>query len=70
MHKLETILFGIALILFGIASSLIVIITDWGFFDLSAIFMPFIGIAVAVIGLFDKGVSRKATDENDAEEDI
>lgn len=70
MHKLETILFGIALILFGIASALIVIITDWGFFDLPAIFMPFIGIAVALIGLFDKGASRKPTDENDAEQDV
>ena len=68
MHKTETILFGIALILFGIASALISLITDWAFFDLLAIFMPFIGLAVCVIGLFDKGFSKPTPDDSDEKE--
>ncbi len=67
MHKVQTILFGIALIIFGIASALIAILTDWGFFDLLAIFMPFIGLAVCVIGLFDKGYSKQHENDKSAE---
>ena len=65
MHKIETILFGIAIILFGIASAAIVLITDWGIFDLLAVFAPFIGLAVCVIGLFDKGYSKSDKDNEE-----
>ncbi len=61
MHKIEGILFGIALILFGIASILIADITQWGFFEVLGVICPFLGLASAIIGLFDRGGS----DSND-----
>ena len=57
MHKIESILFGIALILFGIASILIANATHWGFFEVIGIVLPFFGLASAIIGIFDNGGS-------------
>ena len=57
MHRIESILLGIALILFGIASILIAIVTHWGFFEVIGILFPFIGLAATIIGVFDKGDS-------------
>ena len=57
MHRIESILFGIALILFGIASILIANVTQWGFFEIVGIVFPFLGLISAAIGIFDKGDS-------------
>lgn len=54
MHKLESILFGIAMILFGIASLMITNFTNWGFFEVVGIVFPFLGLIVSIIGVFDK----------------
>lgn len=55
MHRIEAILFGMVLILFGIASLLMAGYTDWGFCEVVGIIFPFLGLAAAVIGLFDNG---------------
>ena len=57
MHRVESILFGISLILFGIASILIASYTKWGFFEVVGIIFPFLGLITAVIGVFDNGGS-------------
>ena len=62
MHKIETILFGIAVILFGIASILIYNNTEWGFFEVVGIISPIIGLIISIIGVFWDG---KNTDSND-----
>ena len=71
MHKIETILFGIAIIIFGIASALISLLTNWGFFAPLAIFAPFVGLAVAVIGIFDRGYDKDKgqQENNESQED-
>jgi hypothetical protein len=68
MHKIETILFGIAIILFGIASALVSnFFYLGGVFEIFAILAPIGGLIICVIGLFDKGYSADDTnDENDA----
>ena len=67
MHKIETILFGIALILFGIASILISGYNGWSLFEFTGVISPSAGLIVAVIGLFDKECSEDKT-EPDKEE--
>lgn len=51
MHRIETILGGIALILFGIASMMIAEYTYWGLFELLAVVCPIIGIGFSIFGL-------------------
>lgn len=63
MHKIETILFGIALILFGIASMLITGSTNWGLFAILGFISPILGLITAIIGLFDKGYSKDEEEE-------
>lgn len=58
MHKIETLLFGIALILFGIASTLIFKDNGWSLFGFTGIVFPILGLAVSIIGLFDKDYSN------------
>lgn len=53
MHKLETIVFGIAVILFGIASILIYNNTEWGFFEVVGIIAPIVGLIISTIGVFE-----------------
>ena len=55
MHKIETILFGIAILLFGVASTLIYQNTEWGFFEVAGIIAPFIGLGISALGLFYEG---------------
>lgn len=55
MHKIEAILCGIAIILFGIASTLIFNNTEWSFFEISGIIAPFLGILISIIGVFYEG---------------
>ena len=63
MHKVESILFGIALILFGIASILIAKVTNFGFFEVTGIVFPFLGLISATIGVFDNGEKNNKDDE-------
>ena len=53
MHKVETILFGIAMILFGIASIIIADYTGFALFELFGVVFPILGIITSFIGLFD-----------------
>ena len=55
MHKIETILFGIAILLFGIASLIIYKNTAWGFFEVAGIIAPILGLGVSVVGVFYEG---------------
>ena len=51
MHKIETILFGIAIILFGIASALVSnFFYLGGVFEIFAILAPIGGLIICVIG--------------------
>lgn len=59
MHKVETILFGIALILFGIASILIYNNTEWGFFEIAGIIAPFLGLGISVVGVLYDGKNNE-----------
>lgn len=63
MHKIETILGGIAFILFGIASMLIAEYTYWGLFELFAIFCPIIGLGFSIFGLVYDGKKDDKTEE-------
>ena len=59
MHKIETILFGIALILFGIAA--LIVATDTGL-DIAyfiGTISPLAGLTSSIIGLFDNGGKSK-----------
>ena len=55
MHKIENILVGIGLILFGIASILLVRHTDWMIFELLGVIAPIIGIIVVIAGAIYEG---------------
>lgn len=55
MHKIENILVGIGLILFGIASILLVRLTDWMIFELLGVIAPIIGIIVVIAGAIYEG---------------
>ena len=55
MHKIENILVGIGLILFGIASILLVSLTDWMIFELLGVIAPIIGIIVVIAGAIYEG---------------
>ena len=59
MHKVETILFGIALIIFGIASIMIVEYNGWQVFELFGVASPILGIIVSLVGLFYDGKKEK-----------
>ena len=59
MHKIENILFGIALILFGIASMLITEYTDWGLFELFAVLCPIVGIVFTIFAMIYDGPKDK-----------
>jgi len=52
MHKIETILGGITIIIFGIASLLIFEHTKWSLFEILGISCPIIGLIFSVTGLF------------------
>lgn len=55
MHTIENILVGIGLILFGIASILLVRLTDWMIFELLGVIAPIIGIIVVIAGAIYEG---------------
>ncbi|MBO7196525.1 MAG: hypothetical protein J6V80_04270 [Clostridia bacterium] len=59
MHKVETILFGIAILLFGIASLLIYKNTEWGFFEVAGVIAPILGLGISTLGVFYEGNSGK-----------
>lgn len=63
MHKIETILFGISFLLFGIASVLIYNNTEWGFFAITGIISPIIGLLISILGVFYEG--KNNDDENE-----
>ena len=63
MHKVETILFGIALILFGIASLIILDYSGWGFFEVTGIVSPILGIVISIIGVFYEGKPKYDNEE-------
>lgn len=63
MHKIETILFGISFLLFGIASVLIYNNTEWGFFEITGIICPIIGLLISILGVFYEG--KDNDDENE-----
>ena len=54
MHKIETILGGIALILFGIWGYNMAIGTEWLVFSIIAFVTPVLGMAAVVYGLLQK----------------
>lgn len=54
MHKIETILGGIALILFGIWGYNMAIGTEWLVFSIIAFVTPVLGIATVIFGLLQK----------------
>lgn len=54
MHKIETILGGIALILFGIWGYNMAIGTEWLVFSIIAFVTPVLGIAAVIFGLLQK----------------
>ena len=62
MHKIENILFGIALILFGIASLLIVGLTEWALFAILGIVAPIIGLIVVVVSCIYEEKSSNSKD--------
>ena len=55
MHKIETLLFGISLILFGIAA--LILAADYGLdiFYIIGTVSPLAGLISSIIGLFDNG---------------
>ncbi|MBQ8413963.1 MAG: hypothetical protein IJX58_01790 [Clostridia bacterium] len=55
MHKIENILIGIALILFGIASMLIFNYTEWGVFEVFGVISPIVGLIVVIVGAIYEG---------------
>ncbi len=54
MHKIETLLGGIALILFGIWSYHMTIGTEWLLFSILTFATPPIGLAAVIYGLLQK----------------
>ena len=54
MHKIETILGGIALILFGIWGYNMAIGTEWLVFSIIAFVTPVLGMAAVIFGLLQK----------------
>ena len=54
MHKIETILGGIALILFGIWGYNMAIGTEWLVFSIIAFVTPLLGMAAVIFGLLQK----------------
>ena len=54
MHKIETILGGIALILFGIWGYNMAIGTEWLVFSIIAFVTPLLGMAAVIYGLLQK----------------
>jgi hypothetical protein len=54
MHKIETILGGIALILFGIWGYNMAVGTEWLVFSIIAFAAPLLGIAAVVYALLQK----------------
>ena len=63
MHKIETILGGIAIILFGIAAMPIAEYTGWGLFEIFAILCPIIGLGFSIFGLIYDGKKDDKTEE-------
>ena len=59
MQKIETILGGIAIILFGIASLMIFRQTNWGLFEVLGICCPVIGLAITIFGLVFEGENKR-----------
>ena len=59
MHKIENILFGIALILFGIAALPLAEYTGWGLFELFAVLCPIGGIAFTILAMIYNGPKDK-----------
>lgn len=54
MHKIETILGGIALILFGIWGYNMAVGTEWLVFSIIAFAAPLLGMAAVIFGLLQK----------------
>jgi len=54
MHKIETILGGIALILFGIWGYNMALGTEWLVFSIIAFVTPLLGMAAVIFGLLQK----------------
>lgn len=63
MHKIETILGGIAIILFGIASILLLDYLGGIFFELTAVICPFLGLGLTIFGLIYDGKKEKNNEE-------
>jgi len=63
MYKVETILLGIALILFGIASMLIAEYTRFRFFEFFAVVAPILGLIISVIGVFYEGKTKNDSEK-------
>ena len=63
MHKIETILGGIALILFGIASILLLDYLGGVFFEFTAVICPFLGLGFTIFGLIYDGKKDDKTEE-------
>lgn len=55
MHKIETMLFGIALILFGIASLILATYNGLDIFYVIGTISPLLGLIFSIVGLFDNG---------------
>ncbi len=65
MHKIENILLGIALILFGIASMLVFNHTEWAICEILGIFSPIVGLIVVIVGSVYEGKSKSNTDDEE-----
>lgn len=59
MHKIENILFGISLILFGIASMLILDYLGGVFFEFTAVICPFLGLGFTIFAMIYDGPKDK-----------
>ena len=62
MHKIETLLFGISLILFGIAALILAVYNGLDIFYIIGTVSPLAGLISSIIGLFDNG-SKDQKDE-------
>ena len=62
MHKIETLLFGIALILFGIAALIVAFDTGMDIAYIIGTVSPIAGLISSIIGLFDNG-GKKGDEE-------
>ena len=54
MRGIKKILFGITLILFGFVTLYVSSLGEWGFGEVIGIFIPIVGILLAIAGLLDK----------------